>query len=461
MVIQFHTLIKHFFSAFSTFGIPIPSLLSFIILYSYVPMKYNQLAFLCVVLGLLGGCKSSGPNLKISKAEEILLSEKCQSPFSFGDALRQCDFNQAQQLASSPTDHYMLALTKSAFFGKAPSQRLDNVPPEWQATVAQLEQAQAWEKDDFRALSELTMAGQASFPDEESAAVAAGFANLTKQQTLSFGASPFTLPMQLTSSLNPMVEVVVNGHTYRFWLDTGAGVNVISSKVTDKCNIVIPPSPPIPIGTSTSKKVMGQVASIEKLVMGDLEVNHLPCVVMDHKDLSFRLFGIPLFKVDGIIGWPLLKQLDLVFDYPKETLTIRSSNALSDSSANLGWYWQPFLRLHGNTGCPLNLYLDTGSATTFFYPSAYPKLNRVPRKQSKTLTGGAGGNEMMKVDQLDSCQILIDSYLITLNYAEGMLSRDLSDSLFQFDGVIGQDILSKGVFKMNAKARRFSFEVEE
>jgi|GEM_PF-5201622 len=419
-------------------------------------MKYIFALFIPL---LILSCKSSPPNVQFGKDRILVNDATCAPASTFTEAIHQGDFETAQQLTTSTAESEIIAFCQQVVYRQEGVHAPADFPPTWQSTAYQLAQAQAWENGRFQLLSTLIEAGQSVYPDEESAAIAAGFAKLASTPSFSFPQTGFTVPLHLNGSHNPLVEIQVNGHTYRFWLDTGAAVNVISSKVAEKCGVALIDHPAVPIGTSTDKEVLGQIASIDTLSMGELQACHLPCLVLDHKDLSFRLFGIPLFKVDGILGWPLIRELNLAFDFPAETLRVSPSRDVPHSAANLGWYWQPFLRLQGKSGCPIHLYLDTGSATTFFYPSAYPKMGIVPGRQSKTLMAGAGGNAMMKVDQLDSCQILVDSQLVTLGYAEGMIPSTSDDSLFQFDGVIGQDILSKGIFKLDGKARFYKFQV--
>lgn len=43
--------------------------------------------------------------------------------------------------------------------------------------------------------------------------------------------------MELSTLGNPIIQVSINGHKKKFWLDTGAQLSVVSSSVAEECNI--------------------------------------------------------------------------------------------------------------------------------------------------------------------------------------------------------------------------------
>ncbi|MEM7037375.1 MAG: aspartyl protease family protein [Bacteroidota bacterium] len=317
--------------------------------------------------------------------------------------------------------------------------------------------AMAWRDDDYGRIVDLAGQTDLGKVDASTAGLSAIFAQMPPQQ-FHFPEKAVEVPIHSSNTGNPIIDVVLNGKSFRFWLDTGAGVSVLSSKVAEEAGIqTFGAGENATIHTSTKHTVKAGPAFMQKLQIGGLEIEAHPCVIMDKKDLTFRLLGIKILEIDGIIGWPLLKHLDLTLDYPESRLTIRQPQRRAVTDFSLSWYWQPFLALRTTNNCQLNLMLDTGSSTTFFDPSAYSKLDLSPTKKELQKRAGAGGSETIKVDVLENCRFLVhDSLLVTMD-SEGIPAREDDEQLIHFDGVIGQDILQKGVFRMDFTNRAFSF----
>lgn len=418
----------------------------------------NWLLFL-ISFFLLNSCKTTAElDFFRTKPASEPSARHCSPESDFRTAMQHFDLEFALALAKTEADRSYVAWAQMLIEG-SPGYRMDLLPKGDTASyrkVLVLLQALAWLEGDYSNM--LAWAKQASPTDQDAIHLASAYANLPRAMQMTLPESSLELPLALNGEQKPQIEVQVNGRTYRFWIDTGAAVNVLSSKVAQACQVELVDGPAVEIGTSTRHKVTGQLASVEQFQMGTLNLAQVPFMVMDHKALSLRLLGISIFKIDGIIGWPILKDMDLEINIPEAKLLVRRPKDRPDVATNLFWYWQPVLQVKSTTGCLLNLKLDTGSATTFFYPSAYPKLGRTVERHSQLLVGGVGGKEMIRIDQLSDCRFWLGEEEVNLSYAEGRDAPEDEDAEFVFDGVIGQDILSQGNLRLDFQNRHYDFQ---
>ncbi|MGJ3250994.1 MAG: retroviral-like aspartic protease family protein [Elainellaceae cyanobacterium] len=95
-------------------------------------------------------------------------------------------------------------------------------------------------------------------------------------------------------------DVVVNGQTARFMLDTGASLTIVSSRLAQQLNLDLDPAQPIDLvgfcGTET-----GHYLKIERLSMGNEDAQNLDIIVLDHPVLD-------VLEVDGILGQNFLSR---------------------------------------------------------------------------------------------------------------------------------------------------------
>ena len=52
-------------------------------------------------------------------------------------------------------------------------------------------------------------------------------------------------------------------------------------------------------------------------------------------------------------------------------------------------------------------------------------------------------------------------HLVRMDYAEGVPNTSKEKLLFEWDGVLGQDVLKYGALRLDFQNRRFAFRLEE
>ncbi|MEM0998289.1 MAG: retropepsin-like aspartic protease [Bacteroidota bacterium] len=375
-------------------------------------------------------------------------------PAKFSAALAQGDFLAAVTLAETEAELWWSQAVTQVIWQSGSDGGFPQPPEDAGALPwTEVEYAYAWSRGDYARIGRIKGADRNdAFPR-----MATAWAEGSRTPTFAFPDSTVSVPMRISSGKNPLVEVKVNGVSHWFWVDTGAGVTVLSSRIAQAVGIA-PLGGYAEIGTSTRHRVWGRPAVIDSLEIGGFCARNQPAVILRKRDLALRLFGIPLLRIDGIVGWPLLRELDVELNVPGRTLTLRPSQPDPADSPQIGWYWQPFVEVATPPGCTLRLKLDTGSAKTFFHPSAYPKLGVVPRNQTRTLRTGVGATKLMRTDQLERVRLVLGEQLVEMAAAEGFPEEpNAKEELMRFDGVIGQDILGRGTVRIDFRNRRFRF----
>ena len=130
----------------------------------------------------------------------------------------------------------------------------------------------------------------------------------------------FTVPFDLFPTKHIAVKIKVNGKgPYRVIFDTGSPVTLLSNKVADEAGLLDKKAPqPLfnPFGA-------GGEVKIKKLELGDLKLEKVSAIVMDHPGVQAMssAFG----SVEGIVGFPVFARYKMTLDYQARTMTFAPS----------------------------------------------------------------------------------------------------------------------------------------
>ena len=205
------------------------------------------------------------------------------------------------------------------------------------------------------------------------------------------------------------------------------------------------------VGTATDKKINLLPGMIEELKIGQLVFENHPVFIIRKADLEFRIFKIfKLLKIDGILGWNAIQNLNLEIDYAQNALKIQKPGIKAYPIRNFHFLTQPFVTLSDTNGTPLRFFLDTGANKTSLYAPAFAIFDTSSARKSRAMVGGAGG--MQKITQLelkDQSLILgdtrIDFALIDGKSALG----DAEKGFIYYDGILGSDIAKDGILTLD------------
>jgi hypothetical protein len=282
----------------------------------------------------------------------------------------------------------------------------------------------------------------------------AEFAKLPRE-TLTFPDQAVTLPARRARFIGtPIIPVAVNGHTRWFWLDTGAGLTILSSDAAEATGVAPLGIATTRVGTTTPRTVEARPAVIHELALGGVRFHEHPVMILREEDMRTRLFGLfTLLKIDGILGWDAISRLDLEIDLPAQRVVLRRPAQEGPARRNLFWLGEPLVRGDGPDDSELLLSLDTGGRSSFAMPGLLQKTRVQVEGERKQRVGGAGGSASMSVRtiapplvaRVSDCSVQLDEVR-----AEWRPER----AVF-LDGYLGIDLAQGGWIRIDATNGRF------
>jgi hypothetical protein len=244
-----------------------------------------------------------------------------------------------------------------------------------------------------------------------------------------------TLPLTFSSAGAPIVPVSINGRPESVWLDSAATLTVLSDEVTARSGVSAATGPLAGVvGDSGSGKPLSvRLGLIEQLGLGAAAARSATVAIADHRDLEFSLLFVTLMKVDGILGWNVLRDLDTEIDYPAARLTLRPPTAAA-GERNLLWLSHPIALATTADGRPLHLGVDTGARVSYLTPRGARKVN----------PSGEIGKSVRDV------HIALSGREITF---ASMPVKTIRDSTI-LDGMLASDVFRQGTLRLRPSAGR-------
>jgi hypothetical protein len=137
-----------------------------------------------------------------------------------------------------------------------------------------------------------------------------------KKEPLKKDDKPVVIPFELLKSRHMAIQVKINGKgPYRGIFDTGAPTNLVNNKVAKESGLLEKNAKPgLPLFAAPAPK------TIKKLEIGDLVVEDMPTMVMDHPTVG--AISEALGPVEGLIGFPFFARYKMTIDYQKKEMTL-------------------------------------------------------------------------------------------------------------------------------------------
>jgi hypothetical protein len=270
-------------------------------------------------------------------------------------------------------------------------------------------------------------------------------------KTFTFRSSVSRMPMSMSAVGTPLIPVRIGGKVYNFWLDTGSSLSMLASDVAHDLNI----SPLVPdtleIVTSTGR-VKANPALIPQLEIGQLVVRNAPAMVVEESMMEMsepRAIELSTHvKIDGIIGFDIIRQMDLEVDYGENVLRLRDpSNSRPEGDRNLFWVGLPVIRLTSTDGIPLHFGLDTGAQLTFVTETLLDKLQLQAARIESRRVGGLGGEISLRAPVLPDLRVMVRRYPIIFKGA--VVRAPVYQVLASLDGVLGGDVWNSGIVRID------------
>jgi aspartyl protease len=427
---------------------------------------------------LLAGCVQ--PAILWSPAERVVVApvptsqlvEPGSAPTysdTFWDAVADLDVTGSRRAARTESETHFAdgvaaliagdELRAETAFSEMSAQRTD---PNIAAAAQLLFAATLLYEHKWSALSAFTAAVQQrdATPPDISAMEKLGaiFANVDTQE-ISFPRRAVTIPLRVTQVGTPTVRVRIAGKDYQFWLDTGSSMTVLSSEVADATRTAILSDDTLTVATFAGV-APARAALLTKMEIGSIVITNSPAIVIDSRLMRIKgtAEGVPWMgvPVDGIIGWDVIRHLDVLLDYANRKVTLRKPDDLGTTGTptqNLKWVGKPFIQVVTKAGVTLHLTLDTGAQTSFLNGAVLKKAQVIATSSNARAYGIArtGGRPAQAVAALS-----VDVGGRSIVLKDLIVYNPAGSSLINCDGILGSDIAQFGTVRIDATNGLFS-----
>ena len=270
-------------------------------------------------------------------------------------------------------------------------------------------------------------------------------------KTYTFRSASVRLPMLMSTVGTPLVPVRIGRKVYNFWLDTGSSMTMLASDIARDLNIAPLVPDTLEIVTSTGR-VKANPALIPQLEIGQLVVQNAPAMVVEESMMQIRepraVEQSLHVKIDGIIGFDIIRQLDLEVDYSENSLRLRNpATSRPDADRNMFWVGLPVVRLTSTDGIPLHFGLDTGAQLSFVTETLLDKLQLQTARIESRRVGGLGGEISLRAPVLPDLRVLVRGLPILFRGA--FVRAPVYQVLASLDGVLGGDIWNSGIVRID------------
>lgn len=269
-------------------------------------------------------------------------------------------------------------------------------------------------------------------------------------ETITFSNRITAVPFETSKSGTPIVEVTINGYKARFFVDTGAGMTVVSSDVAEACGLIPLGDQDIEAQAATAQNIGINAASISDLRFGGINVKNHPAIIIDSENLKFKLLGIfTIVNIEGIIGWNLLQKMGITIDYRNSQIEFydAGTNPKNHSGNNMFWLGYPVVKLRSGDGSGVLFGLDTGANTSSIREKIINRFSLSYSEHEITL-GSAGGFVDIMAKKVDSLKLF-------LNSGKSILFKDIDThplepaSVITLDGILGSDLFDECVVEID------------
>jgi hypothetical protein len=278
-------------------------------------------------------------------------------------------------------------------------------------------------------------------------------------KVVTFAPEPVSLPLRMTPVGTPTMRVRINGKEFEFWLDTGSSLTVLSSDVAREAGVSMIGQETMNVGTFAGVAPV-RPAVLKRIEIGPIVIANSPAIVMDAGLMRVRADaeGVPMggMRVDGIIGWDIIRHFDVSLDYEKRTITLRRPEALGTRGTtlqNLTWVGKPLVEVRSILGGTMHFTLDTGSQASFVNVSIVEKV-------------GVGTNSffgrVFGIARTEGHAARVVPFMHLDVGGQSLLMRGLivydpaCSGLLNCDGILGSDIAQFGTLRIDATNGIFS-----
>lgn len=267
------------------------------------------------------------------------------------------------------------------------------------------------------------------------------------------------IPLSISRVGTPVINVRVNGKEFSFWLDTGASMTILSSAVARECGIARIVNDTLSIATAAGR-VPAVPALIGSLEIGDLRIENATAMIVDEKLMEVRdsVSTRPAddIRIDGIVGWDTIRELDMTLDFRARELLFRKPvrRANAEKQATLFWIGVPIVRMRSGLGRSLHFALDTGAQETFATEWLLGKTFAQIVSVDRTRIGGIGPDRKYVARMIPRVAFELPGQSLVLSRL--LVYEPAFWTFVHLDGVLGSDVARAGIMRIDATNHHFA-----
>lgn len=384
---------------------------------------------------------------------DTTLMTKLLKTFNF-DAIEVSDLNQAQKnfyeavKAISSCSHETAVMLLDDLCESCPDQTLKNY-------ASNLLFQQLFWNDEFDRIQALAL--------NDCDAIDASYRLIARKlvdpanKVLNYLKDKQSIDLKLSISGSPIVDLVINGVKKSFWLDTGALMSAVSSQTADLCNIDLE-SGDLALDTSTDMQLTSKLGKIHHLSVANMTLENIYTIVLPTKALTISDSALAEdIKIDGIIGWDIIKHMDLTIDYKNMTVDISKPTLKPSLEKNIIMDGYVLVKMEALHKTPLYFGLDTGANRTSFSDPFLEKMNIETVNTKTGRVAGIGGFKNVDQKSLPEIEFIIKNKTFKVTDVTNLAFTPCD--FFDVDGLLASDIAQKGKMHIDFTNRFFDISL--
>jgi hypothetical protein len=281
-------------------------------------------------------------------------------------------------------------------------------------------------------------------------------------RSVSYPSVPVVLPLTLSPTGTPTIPVSINGKVRFLWLDTGSSMSILASDVALDLGVNPLVDDTLEVATATGR-VAARPAAIARLDIGAIRLDNFTAMIVAAELMQLRIGDgsdpTMSMKIDGVIGFDVIRRLDIRIDYVNRRVTLLAPARDAPSipgGRNLYWIGMPVVRMITSKGIPLHFHLDTGAQETYSTDGLIEKTNARTFSGERRLVGGFGGLTIAKGRFVNELRATTGGQPIVLRKL--LVFAPAHFRLVSLDGILGSDVGKAGVVRIDATNGVFQLE---
>ena len=268
--------------------------------------------------------------------------------------------------------------------------------------------------------------------------------------SISFGDSVTSLPLTRSMTGVAIIPVTINGVKRHFWLDTGSSITILTESVALDARITGFGRDTLELVSSVGR-LSTRAAVVKSLKLGTFTVSNAPAMIVRDEALQVReaSSGMPPLPIDGVIGFDLIRKLDVTIDDAASRVILRKPVVVTGKLAarNLFWFGVPIVTLLAEDGTLVHMLLDTGAEETFGTASLATKSDAHWRAAERRTVRGFGGVKTESGLVIPSVHLFLGN--VSLSFQRIFLYDANYPTIFNLDGTLGSDAGRGGTLRID------------